>query len=924
MVRSSRRAAVTRGARIVVRPGVSRAGVCALVGVAALRVVAPASAQCELRWTGEFAAPGSAPAVLTSLYLTGAPGAGLYIGGWFDRVGGTPAVFLARQDERGWREFGSANGTLRALVEFDEDGPGPLPNALYLGGSFTSIGGMPINALARWDGTGWTALGGGFPAGQVFSLAIWDDGSGPALYAGGDFAAVGGVAAENIARWRNGAWSALAAGVSGYVRALAPAELSGANCLAVGGSFHYAGGISAESVAAWTGSEWQALGAGLDWTVNALASFDDGAGSRLYAGGDFLMSSGRTGIARWTGSAWTQVSGGVGPVEMRPAVHALRVYDDGSGPALYVGGRFRSAGALATAGVARWNGTAWSALAAGLDEYADVKSLSSVPTETGPKLLIAGHFYTSASLELNSMALWNGTEFEPTGQGLRGGASEMAVHDDGSGPALYINTAVAGGRPMPGGFARWDGIRWRPVGNIVQGSPWVLLSTEAFGAPILYAGGLVRFDDGLPRDRVIAWDGQGWTQLGPALDNSILAMAIYDHAGQPALHIGGRFGQFGGPAGVARWDGTTWRPLGSGLPDGLATAMTTFDSGDGPELVVTGIFDGAGVPNTRGVARWNGAAWRTIGGSLAGTAGARGITLVVVREPGGPALYLGGVFDFVGAVPARNVARWNGQTWTALGSGTDAPVLALAAHDDGTGEALYACGQFTLAGDVQVAGVARWDGAAWSGLGEGVMGTPNSLASFAPAGQSASLYVGGLIHRAGGVASSGIARWGGVGAAPIITGDPVGQSVFSGQEAAFRVTVAGATGFRWLRSGAELIDDARIHGSASAELTITNALPEDAGLYSVRVVNGCGELESASAQLRVLLRGDLNCDGAINNLDVDSFVLALSDAETYAALFPDCDRAAADTNGDGRADNFDIDPFVECLLSAPPPGQPCP
>jgi agmatine deiminase len=59
--------------------------------------------------------------------------------------------------------------------------------------------------------------------------------------------------------------------------------------------------------------------------------------------------------------------------------------------------------------------------------------------------------------------------------------------------------------------------------------------------------------------------------------------------------------------------------------------------------------------------------------------------------------------------------------------------------------------------------------------------------------------------------------------------------------------------------------------------------------------------------------GDLNCDGAVNAFDIDPFVLALTDAEGYAAAYPDCDIMNADANGDGAVNAFDIDPFVVLL-----------
>lgn len=63
----------------------------------------------------------------------------------------------------------------------------------------------------------------------------------------------------------------------------------------------------------------------------------------------------------------------------------------------------------------------------------------------------------------------------------------------------------------------------------------------------------------------------------------------------------------------------------------------------------------------------------------------------------------------------------------------------------------------------------------------------------------------------------------------------------------------------------------------------------------------------------VILAGDMNCDGEVNNFDIDAFVLGLTDPAAYATAYPDCDIAAGDINGDGVMNNFDIDPFVALL-----------
>ena len=65
--------------------------------------------------------------------------------------------------------------------------------------------------------------------------------------------------------------------------------------------------------------------------------------------------------------------------------------------------------------------------------------------------------------------------------------------------------------------------------------------------------------------------------------------------------------------------------------------------------------------------------------------------------------------------------------------------------------------------------------------------------------------------------------------------------------------------------------------------------------------------------LAVHVPGDLNCDGLINAFDIDPFVLALTDADGYAAAHPDCHAINADCNSDGVVNAFDIDPFVLLL-----------
>jgi hypothetical protein len=180
-------------------------------------------------------------------------------------------------------------------------------------------------------------FGVGGPEGTIYpvlALTVFSDLNGPALYAGGDILFFGGVAVNHIARWNGSSWSALGGGLDNRVNTLKVFDDSNGPALYVGGDFAHAGGIPANHIAKWDGASWSALGSGLhgNATVLALAVFDDGSGPALYAAG-YFQSAGivtANNIAKWQYGSWSALGTGV-----NSQVSALTVFDDGSGPALY-------------------------------------------------------------------------------------------------------------------------------------------------------------------------------------------------------------------------------------------------------------------------------------------------------------------------------------------------------------------------------------------------------------------------------------------------------------------------------------------------------------------------------------------------------------------------------------------------------------
>ncbi len=339
----------------------------------------------------------------------------------------------------------SVNGLVRCAARFD-DGSGP---SLYVGGDFTTAGGVTVNRIARWDGDGWAAVGTGMN-GAVHALCVFDDGTGEALYAGGMFTIAGGNSAAFIAKWNGTAWSALGNQSGGHVFAMVVHDDGSGPSLFAAGGFTSAGGASIKGIARFNGAAWLPVGGDLSGGIahgKALAVFDAGSGPELYVGGWFTSVAGvaANGIARWNGSAWSALSGGTGGSGVSPYVNALATFDDGNGLGLYAGGEFTTAGGVTVNRIARWSGSAWSALGTGVNNH--VLSLAAGDSGEGPSLHAGGSFTTASGSTANRVARWDGSAWAALGGGLTGTGAEvrcLAVMPDADrGSALLVGGTFA-------------------------------------------------------------------------------------------------------------------------------------------------------------------------------------------------------------------------------------------------------------------------------------------------------------------------------------------------------------------------------------------------------------------------------------------------------------------------------------------------
>lgn len=219
---------------------------------------------------------------------------------------------------------------------------------------------VPANRIAMWNKAEqmWQTLDSGLN-GDGYCLAWAVDGT---LYVGGNFTTAGGGAAVRVARWNPVlmTWVAVGAGLDNIVWDIA---FGNTGILYATGQFvNIAGGGAAVNyVAQWDGAAWAAMGAGFDAVGYAVGRATDG---RIYFGGWFTTAGGggAAGIAVWdpVASAWAALGAGVGGAS--PIVTQILIAPNGL---LYAFGPFTTAGGLAAAGAATWNGAGWRAMGNG-------------------------------------------------------------------------------------------------------------------------------------------------------------------------------------------------------------------------------------------------------------------------------------------------------------------------------------------------------------------------------------------------------------------------------------------------------------------------------------------------------------------------------------------------------------------------------
>ncbi len=322
------------------------------------------------------------------------PNGDIVAAGDFAKVNGIPRSRIARLNGDGSLDLGfgttvgGADGAIRAL-DLQSDG------RILVGGSFTSINGIPRSRIARLDFDGTSDLSfdpGSGVDGPVFAVAESSVDGTRRVLAAGAFTTADGASRRRIARFlNNGELDSTfqpGDGANGIIYALA---VQSDGKILIGGDFTQYAGVSIQRIARLHPNGSLDLtfnpGTGCDAAVRAIALQSD---DRILIGGSFTQFGGTNSVRlarlRADGSRDASFQPGVGPND---TVYTLVVQDD---TRILVGGEFTEASGVTRRRLTRLNpdGTVDPTINFGYGANSYVSAIVSQPWDG--RIVLAGGF----------------------------------------------------------------------------------------------------------------------------------------------------------------------------------------------------------------------------------------------------------------------------------------------------------------------------------------------------------------------------------------------------------------------------------------------------------------------------------------------------------------------------------------------------
>lgn len=642
-------------------------------------------------------------------------------------------------------QTGDFNGTVRSLFEFGGD--------LWVSGYFQSVGGTTAVGLARWTQSHWTSAAQDISRGRYVEASVPFQGR----LALAGYNLVTSNQSNQLVIAGDSSWTSIPLPHAFHVNALAvngpvlvaaqsndyqihsgqvavwdgtslnflPPPRGDVTGLAVFKEQIYCAGgpFDAErlgpsiEIIAWDGKEWQDAGyRGLGPTD--MLSLNE----RLYVSGYRYPQTDDSATVRvFDGETWSELPS-QSPGGYITTLGSFR-------GRLVAAGNFESMGGAPARGIASFDGAQWHAMGEGVSTHGAGGYIMAL-LEWNSQLIVAGTFTAAGGERANNIARWDGenwSRFSDVGNGVIGGATNVVVRNH---IPLVGGWFTAAGNIECNGLAEWDGESWHPVTADVPTTVTRLIQTSED----LYALGA--FQTGAPyepyQDTVLArvvnnrcepiFGLYGYADRAVALGRSVAVAGYF-------LDEWGDYREF------AVWDGNAWQfpPLG---PLDRVREMTEYRG-----VLVAEVFREANP--VRQLETWDGAEWKRFSGlPPVGIASLRcsGDALYALGEAGVfrwdgrwwnylplPSSAYGNfelLFPFHGSILAygtfylpdvgpksssKSILQWDGTRWNYFAGPFDADVKDVATVENGGRLSLYIVGDFSNAGGGPSNSIARLD-----------------------------------------------------------------------------------------------------------------------------------------------------------------------------------------------------------------------
>ncbi|MBK8365940.1 MAG: T9SS type A sorting domain-containing protein [Bacteroidetes bacterium] len=308
----------------------------------------------------------------------------------------------------------------------------------------------------------WLPVGGGTND-PIGSMCVFNN----ELYVGGNFISAGGIAANGCAKWNGSNWAAVNSpgnqiqcmivynnelyegGSMGFSKFdginWIPLDSNGlfghVEHLEIFNNKLYVSG-SPGYICEWNGSTLNIIGFA-SASVLGLRGFN----SELYVTGYFNNINGvpASGIAKWNGSTWSALGNGI----LGGTAGSMEVFNN----ELYVGGGFNASAGNADDYLMKWTGTSWLPVGAnfsggisGLTGVGEIKLING-------NLYVGGNFTSVHGFGANQIAYTNNNTWYPMGAGLNSYVYQVIAFQNSIYAAGYFTTS---GSNLTLHIAKWD------------------------------------------------------------------------------------------------------------------------------------------------------------------------------------------------------------------------------------------------------------------------------------------------------------------------------------------------------------------------------------------------------------------------------------------------------------------------------------